>query len=108
MVTATVRDGVDPARVEREMDRVVGELLQAGADRGRAAARRAAAILADFARGAERLGGFGGRSDILAESMTFDGRPDGYLDRLERVATATPADVRADRRRRGSTRRTTR
>ena len=28
----------------------------------------------------------GGRSDILAQSMTLDGRPDGYLDRLERTA----------------------
>jgi zinc protease len=43
----------------------------------------------------ERLGGFGGRSDILAESLTYDGTTDGYLDRLEQLARATPADVRA-------------
>jgi zinc protease len=52
-------------------------------------------ILAAFARGAERLGGFGGRSDILAQSMTYDGRADGFLARLERVATATADEVRA-------------
>src|SRR6185295_13313617 len=33
--------------------------------------------------------------DILAESMTFDGRPDGYLERLQLVATATAAEVRS-------------
>ncbi len=98
VLTATVRAGVDPATVEQRMDRIVGELLQQGpteAELQRARSR----ILANFTRGAERLGGFGGRSDILAQSMTFDGRPDGYLDRLERVGTATVADVRDTARR---------
>jgi zinc protease len=94
IVTATVKDGVDPVRVEQEMDRVIGDLVRQGpteAELQRARSR----ILAAFARGAERLGGFGGRSDILAESMTYDGAPDGYLTRLERIARATAADVRA-------------
>jgi len=93
IVTATVKDGVDPARVEQEMDRVITDLVQQGpteAELQRARSR----IQAAFARGAERLGGFGGRSDILAESMTFDGAPDGYLARLERVSHGTAAEVR--------------
>ena len=93
IVTATVKQGVDPARVEQEMDRVIGELVAQGpteAELQRARSR----ILAAFSRGAERLGGFGGRSDILAESMTYDGAADGYLARLERIATATAAEVR--------------
>jgi zinc protease len=93
VVTATVKSGVDPARVEQEMDRVIADLLQQGpteAELQRARSR----ILADFSRGAERLGGFGGRSDILAESMTYDGSPDGYLTRLERIARATATEVR--------------
>jgi zinc protease len=92
-IIATVKDGVDPTRVEREIDAVVTELLQRGpteAELQRAGSR----IIADFAREAERLGGFGGRSDILAESMVFDSTATGYLDRLERLATARPADVR--------------
>jgi zinc protease len=51
--------------------------------------------LADFLRGTERLGGFGGRSDILAESMTYGGSPDFYLNRLETMANSKPADVKA-------------
>ncbi|HEY6359846.1 MAG TPA: pitrilysin family protein [Vicinamibacterales bacterium] len=93
VLTATVRPGVDPATVEQRMDRVTGELLQQGltdAEVQRARSR----ILANVARGAERLGGFGGRSDILAQSMTFDGRADAYLDRLERLGTATATEVR--------------
>jgi len=34
-------------------------------------------------------------SDVLAESLTYDGRADAYLDQLEALATATPAEVRA-------------
>jgi zinc protease len=56
--------------------------------------RARARLTSQFVRGAERLGGFGGRSDILAESLTFGGRTESYLDRLERISTATAADVR--------------
>src|SRR5688572_29223920 len=93
IVMATVKDGVDPARVEAQMDRVVAELVQQGptdAELQRARSR----IQANFSRGAERLGGFGGRADILAESMTFDGASDGYLTRLERISRATATAVR--------------
>ncbi|MBV8859394.1 MAG: insulinase family protein [Acidobacteria bacterium] len=93
-VTATVKQGVDPAEVEREMDAVVNELL----DRGPTAEelqRARSRVFADFLRGIERLGGFGGRSDVLAESMTYGGSPDAYLDKLEVMAKASPADVRA-------------
>jgi zinc protease len=94
LVTATIKPGVDPAIVEQEMDTVIAELLAKGpssAELQRAQSRR----MADFVRGMERLGGFGGRSDILAESMTFGGKPDAYLDRLQTLATATPKEVQA-------------
>ena len=94
LVIATVKPGVEPAAVEQEIDAVLGDLLATGptADElQRARSRR----LADFVRGIERLGGFGGRSDVLAESLTFDGKADAYLDQLETLATATPAQVQA-------------
>ena len=93
VVTATVRAGVEPGLVEQQMDAVLAELVQQGPTTDELQRARAR-ILANFTRGAERLGGFGGRSDILAESATYDGRPDGYLARLERIATATAAEVR--------------
>jgi zinc protease len=94
-ITATVKPGVDPAVVEKEIDAVLAEVLQRGpaADELQRAQSRA---LAGFVRGTERLGGFGGRSDVLAESMTYGGTPDAYLNRLEKIATATPAAVKAD------------
>ena len=93
VVIATVRAGVDAGEAEREMDRVVTEFVKQGPT-GAELQRARARLTSQFVRGAERLGGFGGRSDILAESLTFDGRTEGYLDRLERLATATPGDVR--------------
>ncbi len=92
-ITATVKPGVDPAAVEREMDLVVNELLEKGVT-AEEIARSQNRNLAAFLRGTERLGGFGGRSDILAESMTYGDAPDFYLQRLEWMATATPADVK--------------
>lgn len=94
LLIATVKPGVNPAVVEAEMDSVVTELLDKGVttdELSRAQNRN----VANFLRGMERLGGFGGRSDILAESQTYGGSPDFYLHRLEWMATATPADVKA-------------
>ena len=94
VVTATVKQGVDPARVEQQMDAVVTQLLQEGPTEPELQRARSR-LLADFARNAERLGGFGGRSDVLAQSRTLNGSTTGYLDRLERIGTATAAQVRA-------------
>ena len=51
-------------------------------------------ILAQYARTVERIGGFGGKSDMLARCMTFTGNPDCYKVYLERIKAATPAAVR--------------
>lgn len=93
IITATVKPEVNPADVEREIDSVVNELLDKGATTEELQ-RMQNRNLAGFLRGAERLGGFGGRSDILAESMTYGGSPEFYLNRLESMATATPADLK--------------
>ncbi len=93
-ITATVKPGVNPADVEREIDQVLNEVLTKGVSEEELK-RSQSRNLADFLRGTERLGGFGGRSDILAESMTYGASPDFYLKRLEAMATAKPADVKA-------------
>lgn len=93
IMIATVKPNVDPAEVEREMDSVVSEALEKGVT-AEEIARSQNRNLAGFLRGTERLGGFGGRSDILAESMTYGGAPDFYLQKLEWMATATPNDVK--------------
>jgi zinc protease len=93
-VTVTVKPGADPAEAERETDAVINELIDKGPT-AEELQRARSRTLAGFLRNIERLGGFGGRSDVLAESMTYGGDPEAYLDKLEVMAKATPADVRA-------------
>jgi zinc protease len=92
IVQVNLKKDVDPAKVEREIDAAIADLIEKGptaAELQRAQSR----WLASFVRDTERLGGFGGRADVLAESMTFGGSPNAYLTRLEVMAKATPADV---------------
>jgi zinc protease len=93
-IVVTVKAGVDPADVERDMDKVLDQLLRDG-PKAADLARSRTSNLAAFSRSIERLGGFGGRSDVLAEHMTYGGKPDAYLDRLEQMATTTPAQAQA-------------
>jgi zinc protease len=51
-------------------------------------------ILGNYARIVERIGGFGGKSDLLARCQTFQGNPDCYKDYLKWVKAATPATVK--------------
>ena len=89
IVEATVAPGSDLAAVERAIDEELARLLADGptaAEVERAANRQ----VADFLRGAERIGGFGGKSDVLARCQVFTGSPDCWQTRLGRVRAATP------------------
>jgi zinc protease len=51
-------------------------------------------IFGNYARIVERIGGFGGKSDLLARCQTFTGNADCYKDYLKWVQAATPATVK--------------
>lgn len=93
-VTATARPGQDLAQVEKELDEELARFLKEGptADElQRVKTQRAAA----FIRGAERIGGFGGKSDILAQNEVFLGSPDAYKVTYKREQEATAEDLKA-------------
>ncbi len=92
-ITVTLRPGVDTKTAEAELDRVLNETFKNGFS-DHELSKFQNRNLAAFLRGSERLGGFGGRSDILAASQTYGGSPDAYLDRLELMAKATPSSVK--------------
>ena len=48
-----------------------------------------------FIRGVEQVGGFRGKSNILAENAVFGGRPDFYKHSLDVLNAATPQQVLA-------------
>ncbi len=93
-VVVMLKPGADQAVVEREVDLALNEMMEKGPGAAELA-RAQTSALTGYSRSIERLGGFGGRSDLLAESMTFGGSPDAYLDNLQTMATATPADIKA-------------
>lgn len=49
--------------------------------------------IASFVRGAERIGGFGGKSDILAQNQVYTGNPEHYKITKSRIANATNKDL---------------
>src|SRR5260370_32464748 len=54
---------------------------------------------ANLVRGLDRIGGFGGKSDILARGQVFTGNPEQYVISLDRVRKATAQDLRDTARR---------
>jgi zinc protease len=90
VIEATARPEVDLARVETAIDEELSRFLSGGPTA--AELRRVKTqFRAGFIRGVERIGGFGGKSDVLAQGEVFGGRPDFYKIRLSRIAQATPA-----------------
>jgi zinc protease len=92
VVRATARPGGDLAKVEKAIDEEIARLVRDGPTADEVERARTER-LSGFVRGVERIGGFGGKSDVLAQSQVWGGRPDFYRTRLERVKAATPADV---------------
>src|SRR4029077_7723066 len=58
-----------------------------------------AELKGSFVRGIEQVGGFRGKSNILAENAVFGGRPDFYKHSLDVMNAATPEQLRAAARR---------
>lgn len=50
---------------------------------------------AGFTRGLEKVGGFSGKAQILAESAVYGGSPDAWKRSWEAVDNATPADLKS-------------
>ena len=91
-IIATVKPGTDPSAVEKALDEEVAKFLATGPTPAELDRIRTTNY-ANFARGMERIDGFGGKSAILAESQVFGGTPDFYKTRLTWISGATPADV---------------
>ena len=92
-ITASARPGTELARVEKAVDEELARFL-AGGPTPAELARVKTRARAGFIRGIERIGGFGGKSDVLAQGEVFAGRPDFYKVRQQRVAAATVSEVK--------------
>lgn len=89
---ASAKVGVDLAIIEK----AAKEEIQRFIDRGPTAKeleRVQTQYRASFLRGIERVGGFGGKSGVLAENMVYGGSPDRYQRKLDYIADASRADL---------------
>ena len=87
-----VKPGVDPAAVEKAIDEELARFLKVGPTADELA-RVKAQTIGGVIRGMERIGGFGGKSDILATSEVFGGTPDAFKNNLAVYDKAVPADI---------------
>ena len=92
IVTATVKPGIELARVEAAVDEELAAFFKSG-PKPDELQRLKTSTLAGVARGLERIGGFGGKSDLLARSVVFSGSTDAWKRSLQRLEAATPAQV---------------
>lgn len=92
-IIATARPGVPLAKVEKAVDDELAKFLAEGPTADELQRVKTQSI-AGFVRGVERIGGFGGKSDVLAENQVYLGDPAAYRTSLRRVNDATAQEVR--------------
>src|SRR6266568_196855 len=93
-IQATAKPNGDLAQVEKELDEELAKFLKDGPT-AEELARVKAQYQANFIRGIERIGGFGGKSDQLARNQVFHGDPAHYKVSMKRVQEATAEDLKA-------------
>lgn len=94
VLTADVKQGVDPATVEKAIAEEWAKFLKDGPT-GEELERSRMSSRSGFIRGLEKVGGFSGKATVLAESQVYRGDPAAYKLDLERIQTATPETVKA-------------
>ncbi|HEX2694961.1 MAG TPA: pitrilysin family protein, partial [Acidobacteriota bacterium] len=92
-VEADAKPGVALSAVEKAIDEELAKFLAEGPTE-KELERVKTQYMAGFVRGIERIGGFGGKSDILARSQVYGGSPDAYKTTLEHMDKATTAAIK--------------
>ena len=97
-IEATARPGQDLSKVEKEVDEELARFLEGGPE-PQELQRVKTQYAAGFIRGVDRIGGFGGKSDVLARGQAFLGDPGFYKTQLQRVQDASVQDLKSAARR---------
>lgn len=92
-IEADAKDGVSLSRIEAIIDEEIKKFIKKGPTE-KELQRIKFRQMAAFVRGAERVGGFGGKSDILAHGEVYFGDPEYYRKSFETMQSATPSMIR--------------
>ena len=92
IISASAKPGQDLEAIEAAIDEELQRFLNEG-PKGDELQRIKTSQFAGFVKGMERIGGFGGKSDILARSQVFGGNPDAFQAYLDALRTADANSV---------------
>lgn len=93
MVWVTARPGESIAELETQVVDAVETLIAQGPSADELERSRTG-LYVGMLRGMEQVGGFGGKSDLLASAAVIAGDPGAWKDELEWLRTATPDSVK--------------
>ncbi|MBP7981455.1 MAG: insulinase family protein, partial [Arenimonas sp.] len=93
-ISTTVKQGVDPKKVEAIIDEELQKLLKDGPTVEELEQAKVASK-AGFIRQIERIGGFGGKADVLAACTVYLDDPGCFKKSLAAIENASPASVKA-------------
>ncbi|MFC4698681.1 M16 family metallopeptidase [Glaciecola siphonariae] len=91
-VVVDVKDGVDTALVERELDKIMANFLKKGPSKSEVALV-STKTKATIIRGLEEVGGFAGKAQTLAQGELLASDPGYFKSQLALLDKATPKNV---------------
>lgn len=92
-IEVTAKPGIELSGIEKIVDEELNRFLKEGPTE-KELERIKAQYVANFVRGIERIGGFGGKSDILAQYQVYGGDPELYKKTLNIVSSASASDLK--------------
>ncbi len=92
-IDVTAKPGQDLKKIEQIIDEELNKIIAEGPSE-KELERVKTQYFSRFIRGSERIGGFGGKSDILASNMTYSGTPDYYKTTLQQISVATVSGIK--------------
>jgi len=93
-IVVTAQPGGDIEAIKRAVDEEVEKLMRDGISKDELE-RVKASRRGGFVRGIERIGGFGGKSDVLASNAVYAGSPDFYKVQQQRFENASTESIEA-------------
>jgi zinc protease len=90
---ADAKPGVDLDKINAIINEELKKIITTGIT-GVELERAKTRAFTGFIKGAERIGGFGGKSDILIQNEVFGGSPDYYKKIYKWIGESAPGDIR--------------